>query len=128
MSPSSKALIGLGFVSAFALGLIAQPIFRFGVSEIYQAEYAGLTFKCDHAMREHFIAKAKAVDAPTEKAAAILSQAEVALIDCHDYDRLRKTLLRLGLTEADLSAMSLIAIEAKARDIREIVRIHEIRY
>ena len=128
MSRSKKALLGLGFVLAFILGLTAQPLVRFGLSEIYQAEYADLTFKCDHAMREHFIARSKAVSAPSTEAALLLSQAEVALVDCHDYDRFRKTLLRIGLTEADLSAMSLIAIEAKSKDIREIVRIHEIRY
>jgi hypothetical protein len=108
--------------------MTAQPLVRFGVSELYQAEYADLAFKCDHAMREHFIARSKAVTAPSKEAAVLLSEAEVALIDCHDYDRLRKSLLRVGMTEVDLSAMSLIAIEAKGKDIREIVRIHEIRY
>ena len=128
MSASTKLFIGLGFVAAFILGMIAQPLGRLGLSELYQSEYADLAFKCDHAMREHFIARSKAVTAPSKEAAVLLSQAEVALIDCHDYDRMRKSLLRLGLTETDLSAMSLIAIEAKGKDIREIVRTHEIRY
>ncbi len=128
MSASTKLFVGFGFVAAFMLGMIAQPLGRLGLSELYQAEYADLAFKCDHAMREHFIARSKAVTAPSKEAAVLLSQAEVALIDCHDYDRMRKSLLRLGLTETDLSAMSLIAIEAKGKDIREIVRTHEIRY
>lgn len=117
-----------GLVAAFAAGLAAQPLLRWGVAAWYQEDYGALVFKCDQAMREHFIAKSRVVAAPSEDSTALLAAAEVALIDCHDYDLMRKDLQRLGLQEADLAAMGLRAIERRGEDIREIVRIHEIRY
>ena len=85
-------------------------------------------YKCDNAMRNQFIAKAKVIQNPDKKAAKALESAEIALTDCHDYDVLRKKLLSLGLVSLDLSSMGLEAIEKEACDLQKLVRIHEIRY
>ena len=85
-------------------------------------------YKCDNAMRNQFIAKAKVIQNPNKKNAKALQSAEIALIDCHDYDVLRKKLLSLGLVSLDLSSMGLEAIEKEAFDLQKLVRIHEIRY
>lgn len=79
-------------------------------------------------MREHFIAKGRVVSEPDDKEFAALLNAEVALIDCHEYDKFRKMLLRIGLNENDLAAMGLLAIEDKSSDIQKLVQEHEIRY
>lgn len=121
-------VLAAGLLVAFAAGLAAQPLLRWAVAAWYQDAYGTLVFACDQAMREHFIAKSRVAAAPSGDTAAILAASEVALIDCHDYDMMRKDLQRLGLQDADLAAMGLRAIEQRGRDIREIVRIHEIRY
>ena len=113
---------------AFLLGLFGQTAFRQMVASAFQESYGTLVFKCDQAMREHFIAKARLAHEATDIAADILEEAEIALLDCHDYDVMRKKLLRLGLTEYDLSGMGLRAIEKRGTDIQMLVRIHEIRY
>jgi hypothetical protein len=118
--------------AAFALGAVAgvgaQPAYRLALSALYQGRYGKLVFKCDQAMRDHFIAKARLEEVPDTERATLVMEAEVGLLDCQDYDVMRKRLLELGLTEIDLAAMELAAIEEHGTDIRETVRIHEIRY
>ena len=57
-----------------------------------------------------------------------LDQTELALIDCHEYDLLRKKLIAFGLTPNDLSYMGLKAIEENKIDLKKLVEIHEILY
>ena len=85
-------------------------------------------YKCDNAMRNQFISKARILNDSSKKSAKDLQAAEVALIDCHDYDVLRKKLMSLGLVSLDLSSMGLKAIEKEKYDLQKIVRIHEIRF
>jgi len=53
---------------------------------------------------------------------------EVGLISCQDYDLMRKRLMQWGLSENDLSEMALMAVEERAENLADVVRIHEIRY
>ena len=116
----------------FFIGYIAGNTYflpyKFFVKTIYQIEYQTKMYKCDNAMRNQFIAKARTAYDPSEKTVLDLQSSEVALIDCHDYDVIRKKLLTLGLNKLDLSAMGLKAIERESYDLQKIVRIHEIRY
>ena len=128
ISRSTNILVAAVFSLGVVAGILAQPTYRLALSALYQERYGTLVFKCDQAMREHFIAKARLEEVPDAERAALVLQSEVALLDCHDYDVLRKRLLQLGLTEIDLAAMGLAAIETRGSDIRETVRIHEIRY
>ena len=98
------------------------------IKMVYQNDYQKLMYRCDEAMRNHFISKARSANNPNDKNAEDLNASEVALIDCHDYDVLRKKLLTFNLTELDLSTMGLEAIEKESYDLQKIVRIHEIRY
>ncbi|MDH5231544.1 MAG: TIGR03982 family His-Xaa-Ser system protein [Gammaproteobacteria bacterium] len=98
------------------------------VKTYYETEYSNYVFKCDQVMREHFVAKQMVATSPNDDNVSLLVQAEIGLIDCQDYDLLRKKLLSYGLEESDLSEMGLKAIELKAKDIRKVVEIHEIRY
>ena len=79
-------------------------------------------------MREHLIAKQKVEAAPSEETVRTLEATEIGLIDCQDYDMLRKRLLLLGLDETALGYMALKAIEEKAVDLQNVIETHEIRY
>jgi hypothetical protein len=112
-------IFALGF-QRFALPSIAKAI--------YEKRYEELVFKCDNAMREHLIAKNRMLREPSDDAVTTLNAAEVGLIECHDYDVMRKRLLSLGLTDHDLALMGLKAIEERGNDVRTFVKIHEIKY
>ena len=94
----------------------------------YKNDYKELVFKCDSAMRDHFIAKNQVLHTPSDEAIKNLHAAEVGLLTCHDYDVLRKRLIGYGLNENDLSKIGLEAIEERAKDVRAFVETHEIRY
>ena len=123
-------LIGANLLAA--LVIIAWGTQRFVAPMVavglYADEYKELMFQCDHVMREHFIAKQLVLSKPTEETVRNLEAAEIGLTACHDYDKLRKKMIGWGVTENDLSAIGLEAIENRATDIRKFVEIHEIRY
>ncbi len=95
---------------------------------IWQEDYKSLMFQCDQVMREHFIAKQLVLAEPSEKAVKNLDASEVGLLNCHEYDKLRKRLLSYGVSENRLSLIGLEAIEEKTNEVRRFVEIHEIRY
>ena len=115
-------------VCFFLLGTLWDVPLRALARQFYQKDYGNHVFNCDNAMREHFIAKSQLSSQPSPSAVSFLQSAEVALIDCHEYDKFRKRLISLGLTENDLAIMGLKAIEEKQTDLSNLVREHEIRY
>ena len=115
-------------VLGILIGTIWSPPYRFALRYVFSDDYATHVYRCDNAMRDHFIAKSKANITSDKESVDNLLQAEVALVDCHDYDVFRKKLISYGLTENDLSIMGLAAIEEKGVDIQRLVRIHEICY
>jgi hypothetical protein len=94
--------------------------------KIYGDQYSDLVFKCDNVMRNHYISKARIMAHANKKNVEELVSSELALIDCHDYDKLRKKLIWLGLGENELAILGLKAIEKNKADLRKIVEIHEI--
>jgi hypothetical protein len=134
MSMSARAL-KLSLLAAnviAALAVIAVAVELLLVPAIakywYGERYKELVFQCDDVMRGHFIAKSQVSVAPSEEAIKNLSAAEVSLLACHDYDKLRKKLLTLGLSEADLASLGLEAMEKNSKDVTEFVKTHEIHY
>ena len=95
---------------------------------IYAEQYKALMFRCDHVMREHFVAKQMVLASATEETIRNLDAAEIGLTDCHEYDKMRKKLMGWGLSETALARIGLEAIEERAREVRTFVEIHEIRY
>ena len=95
---------------------------------VYAPRYKELMFQCDHVMREHFIAKQMVLYSATEQTIRNLEAAEIGLTACHQYDKLRKEMIRWGLSENALARIGLQAIEERATDVRTFVEIHEIRY
>jgi hypothetical protein len=112
-------------VIAIAAKLVVVPMIA---KQVYRDRYKNLVFQCDEVMRDHFIAKSNALRLPSEQSISELRAAEVSLLSCHDYDKLRKRLQTLGLSESELSSLGIEAIEEKAKDVRTFVETHEIRY
>ena len=84
-------------------------------------DYKKLVFQCDNVMRDHLIAKNRVIYEKSESSIDKLHSAEVGLLTCHDYDKLRKKLQMWGVTEAELSMIGLESIEEKAEDVRRFV-------
>lgn len=97
-------------------------------SRLWARDYKDLMFKCDQVMREHYIAKRLVEAQPGTGSVKNLESSELGLLDCHDYDRLRKRMLSWGVTSDRLSAIGLEALEEKKYELRDFVKIHEIRY
>jgi hypothetical protein len=121
-----------GFALVFVAGVVVgQPIpslWKWAVISLAQSSYQEATYRCDRSMRAHLLAKQKVEAEPSEETVRDLEASEIGLIDCQDYDLLRKRLIILGLNETALGYMALKAIEAKATDLQEVIEIHEIRY
>lgn len=127
-SPTKLAFLAIGFAAGVFSGIAAAPLWKLSLMTFNQRTYGELTYLCDHAMREHMIAKQQVATDPGERAVAQLKASEIGLINCQDYDLMRKRLIRWGLSENDLSEMALLAIEERTASLQEVVRIHEIRY
>ncbi len=104
---------------------MAIPIYA---KHAYAEEYKNLVFQCDNVMRDHLIAKNRVNFEKSEDAIKNLHSAEIGLLTCNDYDKLRKRMIVFGVTEAELSLLGLEAIEDKSGDVRGYVRTHEFKY
>ena len=125
-----RILLGAN-ISAIAL-VVVYGLVEYGAplaaTQLWGESYKQLMFKCDHVMREHFLAKQAVSVDPNETTVKNLQAAELGLVDCHAYDKLRKKMLVWGVSENKLSEIGLEALEEKAYDLRRFVEIHEIRY
>ena len=94
---------------------------------IWGEDYKKLAFGCDNVMREHLITKNE-LKANINKNVQNLRSAELGLLSCNDYDKLRKKLLIWGVSNRELSLLSLEAIEENTKDVRDFIKTHEFRY
>lgn len=78
-------------------------------------------------MRSHYLAKARTAADPNVKRVEALERAELALIDCQDYDVMQKKLQTWGLRENELGLMRLRSIEADKDGLKDVIDAHEIR-
>lgn len=127
---TDRLLVLLNIVASFSVIAIAVQLVGAPNAAVvlWGERYKELVFECDNVMRDHLIAKNRISRDSSEVAVGQLSAAEVGLLTCHEYDRLRKKMLIWGVAEAKLADLGLSAIEASARDVRQFVRTHEIRY
>ena len=119
---------GLVLAVGVALGWLALPLWRGLVMNWNQKAYGQLVEQCGGAMRDHYQAKMRAVEAPSQEAGLEVYSGEIGLIVCQDYDLYQKRLMQWGLSENELAQMRLKAIEARAGDLDEVVATHEIRF
>ena len=115
-------------IICFCLGSIWKAPYKFIIQNYYQTEYESLVYKCDNSMREHLVAKNKALKHPSKETILSLQASEIGLYDCHEYDKFRKFLITLGLSENNLAHMALKAIESNDFEISNIVNPHEITF
>lgn len=116
----------LVFIAGMLVAFSFPVIWKKTLIEIYRTQYVELVLLCDGSMREHRIAKQRALNRPDPTTLAVYAASEIALLDCQDYDLFRKKLILYGLDENELSLMSLQAIEARSTDLFDVVNIHEI--
>ena len=101
-----------------------QYIVPFVATRYYAGEFRRLTAECDHAMHEE--AALREGTAGAAKDAALTISANVALAICHDYDKLRKRMLILGVTEHRLSLFGLEALEVEQIKVERMVQPHRL--
>lgn len=124
----SSKLVVPAFLVGVLLSALGAPLWRELIMLVMQDRYGELVFKCDMAMREHMLAKQRLVETPSDGNVDLLEMAQLGLLDCQDYDLMRKRLIQFGLGENELSLMGLKAIEERAVTLQQVVEIHEIRY
>ena len=125
-----KFLIFLNIISCLCIIIIAVKILVMPKLAIliWKEDYKEMVFLCDNVMRDHLIAKNKVIVDVTKNSIEQLKAAELGLISCHDYDKLRKKLILWGVKEDRLALLGLSSIEENAKHIRKFVEIHEFRY
>ncbi len=85
-----------------------------------KSEYMRLTLKCAHAMDSNWYIEQQQND-------SLKMSSELQLLDCHDYDKLRKLMLSNGVTEHRLSGLGLIALEIHQKPAEELAKHHKFR-
>jgi len=126
--PRTSRLLAAAFVAGAVLSHLAAPVYRQIVMSIAYEPYARLVFACDNAMRDHLLVKQRLARDPASDNVSALEAAEIGLLDCQDYDQMRKRLIQWGLRDNELALMGLRAIEEKATSLHRVIEIHEIRY
>lgn len=124
----SSKLVVPAFLAGLLVSAFGAPLWKEFIMLIKQDRYGELVFKCDMAMREHMLAKQRLVETPSAGNVDLVEMAQLGLLDCQDYDLMRKRLIQFGLGENELSLMGLKAIEERAVTLQQVVEIHEIRY
>ena len=113
--------IALVSISLFAITWltknVAFPVYAYVV---YADEYQMLAGKCANAMDESWFLEQRGIS-------ELDKTAQIHLLDCHDYDVTRKTMLSLGLTEEVLSYLGLKGLEINQRSTEEFVQQHRFR-
>ena len=105
------------FCTCWLLKEVLLPLF---VAVFSYYPFMELVQKCDSAMASSWYIN----QLPDE----VLGKSEqVQLLDCHEYDKLRKVMLFSGLPENYLSYLGLIALEIHQRPAQELVDQHRFK-
>ncbi len=109
-----KSIISI-FCFFWVLKEIILPV---GVGSLYSFKFMKLVNKCDTAMESSWYYKQ---DKTIEKSELI------QMLDCHEYDKVRKLLLMSGLSEYYLSYLSLKSLDLYQKNPEEFVKQHRFR-
>jgi len=114
------------------LVILASAVFHFGgpafAKMMWGEEFKSLMYECDHAMKEHYIAKRRVEIDVSDMALKNLDATRLGLMVCHDYDKVNKRLELMGMNREQISDLGLEAIEERNYDLSKFVETHEFRY
>jgi len=83
-------------------------------------DYMKLTLACGFAMDSNWYIE-QGANSELQKSS------EIQLLDCHDYDKLRKHMLADGVSEYRLSNLGLIALEINQKPAEQLALPHKFR-
>ena len=86
---------------------------------IYSNEYIKLVGQCDEAMESDWYNRQNDLTNEADN---------IQLLSCHEYDKLRKTLLMSGLPKEYISWLGLKSLEIHQRPASEFVEHHKFEY
>lgn len=83
-------------------------------------EYMKLTLACGFAMDSNWYIE-------QQSHSDLQKSSEIQLLDCHDYDKLRKKMLDAGISEYRLSEVGLVALELHQKTAEQLAAPHKFR-
>lgn len=99
-----------------------QYVVPFVSAHYYASEFQRLTLECDQAMHDEAALRSGTAGATKDEALTI--SADIGLAVCHDYDKLRKRMLILGITDEQLALLGLEALEIDQIPVARMVQPH----
>jgi hypothetical protein len=127
MKTETRERLKLGALGVIAVCLSIIVVMQYVVPALadryYRDDYRRLSAACDLAMHDE--AALRPIDGNRSHAQARLkTSADVELLVCHEYDKLRKRLLILGVSEAQLALHNLEAMETEQIPVSRLVEPH----
>lgn len=119
-----KLVSRIVIAASLAVIVVVEYALPFVVDQYYADEYRKLVAECDEAMHEEAALRPRTAGAAKDPVLSI--SAEVGLSVCHEYDKLRKRLLTLGVTEERLALHGLEALEIEQIPVSRMVNPHRI--
>lgn len=109
-----------------ALGVFLILFFKYArpwaAELLFEDEYKRLTYECDNAMHDEVSIRSNPIKSEADD--RLQKSAEVGLLVCHDYDKLRKKLLILGVSEDQLALYGLETLENQLIPTSRMVEPH----
>jgi hypothetical protein len=115
----AKCFIALGIFVLILIEYVRPWVAEF----VYEEEYKRLTYECDNAMHDEVSIRSNPIN--SELNDRLQKSAEVGLLVCHDYDKLRKKLLILGISEDQLALYGLETLENQLIPTSRMVEPHK---
>lgn len=88
----------------------------------YSDKYKELALSCDIAMHEEAALRQNVYD--LEQMESLRLSAEVGMMICHDYDKLRKKMLIQGVSDDRLAMIALEVLEHEQITVQQMVDAH----
>lgn len=113
MTPKTYQRLSLASLATIAVCLsfivAVEYVVPVAADWYFRDDYRNLAAECDQAMHDEVALRPGTSGA--SKHPALSLSADVALLVCHDYDKLRKRLLAFGVSEQTLALRGVEAIE-----------------
>jgi hypothetical protein len=109
-----------------AIGLMTIVINEYAkpwiAGELYREDYKRLALECDRVMHDEVVLRDRVLD--EEKKKLMMVSADVGLLACHEYDKLRKRMLIMGMTDEQLALLGLEALDIEMIPVSKMADPH----